>query len=214
MDDLRSLMTLSSSEVLLFTPVFSSYRFAGDTKLKLNHKTRHFVESFTMKGIADYNGVNEYMLSIKEKLKTELHLDFVRPILLDAGSCKNALFFLTKSQKGMLEMNKAVLRESSDAYDVSVRQVDQQTLFEPQVVGDLKSQLISELRRRKKMTNREIIKWTIIEGFLPKHAKEVLITLHDMKSITVSDEFGKVILPRQWSIAEAAKEITIFHFLK
>lgn len=86
-------MSLKFTEVLLFSPIFHSYRFASDKKLKDDHKTRKFVEEFTTKGIHDYENVDDFMKSIKNKLRQKLNLDFVRPILLDGGSRKNSLFY-------------------------------------------------------------------------------------------------------------------------
>ena len=93
-DNLKDLMALPFAEVFLFTPIFHSYRFSNEGDYPKDHKTRKFVEEFTTRGMANYDGIDDFMQSIKEKIKKELNLEYVRPILLDDGKCKNAIFFL------------------------------------------------------------------------------------------------------------------------
>ena len=102
--DLSNLMELPFAEVLLFIPIFHTYRFSN-AQFKRNHKTRIFIEEYTSKGVTDYENIDAFLNSIKEKLIQELSLKYVRPVLLDDGGKKNALFLLTKHQKGMLLMN-------------------------------------------------------------------------------------------------------------
>ena len=52
--------------------------------------------------MTDYQNINIFMDSVKEKIISELSIDFVRPVLLDDGVIKNALFLLTKHHAGML----------------------------------------------------------------------------------------------------------------
>ncbi len=49
-------MNLPNSEVFLFTPIFHSYRFSNVGDYPENHKTRIFVEEFTTRGMANYDG--------------------------------------------------------------------------------------------------------------------------------------------------------------
>ena len=219
-DHLRSLMNLNRSEVLLFVPIFHIYRFAKDEKMKEDHKTRIFVETFTKKGIADYENIEEFMQSIKEKLKEEVGLDYVRPVLLDGGKCKNALFLLTKSQKGMLCMNKVALKKSEDGKGVVIKWENQPFLFEPQVtptpkLENFSKKLTDEIKNKGEITNHHAIKFGIMEEFLPKHVKDVLIELYNKNEIKVFDSSGHEIKSKhKWYIAEIPKSITIFRYNK
>jgi len=185
---LKEIMSLKNTEILLFLPTFHAYRFAGDEKLKKDHKTRVFVEEFTDKGIYDYENIDDFMQSIKNKLRQKLGLDFVRPILLDGGKRKNALFLLTKNQEGMMLMNKIALKMSEDGKGINIKNFGQRTLLGTSWTSKFKlfsSKLIGEIKKRGQMTNIEIIKFTIMEEFLPKHAKDVLKDLKVKGSIKV-----------------------------
>lgn len=217
MNHLKELMDLIKTEVLLFLPVFHSYRFANDKNVKDDHKTKVFVEEFTIKGIHDYKNIDDFMQSIKSKIRQELSLDFVRPILLDCGSRKNALFLLTKNPKGMMLMNKIALEKSEDGKGVNVKNFEEKTLFGTEGTSkfDLfEKSLINELRRQKEMTNAEIIKFTIMEEFLPKHAKGVLKNLKEKGRIKVYDKSNNEITQlTKFYIAETPKDVSIFRYV-
>ena len=216
MKDLKKIMSLPLIEVLLFIPIFHTYRFAS-IKFDSNHKTRIFVEQFTSKGIHDYKDVNDFMNSVKEKIINELSLKYVRPVLLDGGGSKNSLFLLTKHQKGMLLMNKVVFNNSDDGNRLKVKNMYQESLFEPEAsslfYNDFKSNLKS-LIKQKNITNSEIVDFTIQEGFLPRHAKAELIELHNRGLIKIFNESNREITDkRRWNIAENIYATTILKWL-
>lgn len=219
MSDLKKLMNLDHTEVLLFLPAFLSYRFASDKTMKDNHKTRVFLEEFTTNGVYDYKenneGIEDFLQSMKEKLVSELQLDYVRPMLLDDGRSKNALILLTKNQKGMLVMNKIAFQESDDGKGICIRQRHQKTLF-----GASETKRYNEFRTKftqkiagKVMTNSEIVDFAIKEEFLPKHIKEILKEFHKSNILKVHDEAGQEISsPAKWNIAEEIKKKTYFYY--
>ncbi len=218
MDDLNKLLELKNSEILLFLPVFHCYRFANFTEFKLDHKTRIFLEEFTTEGVHEYQNINYFIKSIKNKLRKDLELDFVRSILLDDGSRKNALFLLTKSQKAMLYMNKIALKASEDGKGINLKDTNQKSLFGAKGTfrfEQFAEKLHVELKQRREMTNAEIVKFTIAEEFLPKHAKGVLKNLQEIAQIKIYDEFKKEITTNlnKWNIAEEQKTTTIFKYI-
>ena len=72
----------------------------------------------------------------------------------------------------------------------------------------------NELKRQKEMTNSQIIKFTIMEEFLPKHAKDILIDLQKKSKIKVYDKFGvEIAQSNKYCIAEKPKNTTIFKWL-
>ncbi|MBU4482443.1 three-Cys-motif partner protein TcmP, partial [Patescibacteria group bacterium] len=217
MKHLKEIMSSKFAEVLLFSPIFLSYRFASDKKLKGDHKTRIFVEEFTDKGIYDYENVDDFMKSIKNKIRQKLSLDFVRPILLDDGSRKNSLFLLTKSQEGMMLMNKIALKKSEDGAGKNVKNFGVRTLFGTKGTSKFElfaTDLTNEIEQKGQMTNLEIIKFTSIEEFLPKHAKDVLKNLKTKGKIKVFDQFGSEVNQlTKFCIAEKPRGISIFKYI-
>lgn len=216
MNDLKKIMSLPNTEVLLFIPIFHTYRFAS-TEFDSKHRTRIFVEEFTSKGIHDYNDIYDFMDSVRDKIISELSLDYVRPVLLDGGGSKNSLFLLTKHQKGMLLMNKVVFNNTDDGNKLEVKNIHQKSLFEPEVsssfVDNFKDKLALFVKQNDK-TNDEIVDYTIQEGLLPKHAKTFLLELYANGLINVFDGLNNEITDkRKWNIAEHINTTTIFKWL-
>jgi len=214
-EHLKELMGLHHTEVLLFIPIFHSYRFASDESMREGHETRIFLEQFTTKGIADYKNVYDFMYSIKEKLLVELSLDYVRPVLLEGGVCKNSLFLLTKHQAGMLAMNKVAFQLSDDGSQIDVKTQDHLSLFPMEETSakfsNFMAKLLEQMKSQKRMTNEEIVDFTIREEFLPKHGKEVLEDLFEKEMIKVYDSEGKEInSKREWNIAEKINKKRVF----
>ncbi|MDO8592338.1 MAG: three-Cys-motif partner protein TcmP [bacterium] len=217
MKHLMEIMSLKNTEILLFLPAFHAYRFASDKNLKKDHKTRIFLEEFTEEGVFDYENIDDFLLSIKNKLRKELGLDFVRPILLDGGARKNSLFLITKNQDGMMLMNNIALKKSEDGKGVNIKGSRQGTLFGTSGTPKFKQfslNLSEEIRKKGQMTNLEIIKFTIIEEFLPKHAKLVLLDLIRRDKVRAFDQLGnKISKSTKFCIAEKVKAVSIFKYV-
>ena len=217
MVDLQNLMNLPHTEVLLFIPIFHSYRFAS-SEFEKEHKTRKFIEEFTSKGIYNYKDVIEFMLSVREQLINKLSLKFVRPILLDGGGSKNSLFLLTKHPKGMLLMNKVIFKNSDDGLRLIVNNLNQDLLFKPEdasvYFNNFSTNLINKIKLDE-LTNKEIVDYTIEQGFLPRHAKKILENLYSENKIKVYDTYGNFITNKlKWNIAEKIRTETIFKWVK
>lgn len=215
MKHLEQLMSLANTEVLLFLPIFLSYRFASDNTMKEDHRTRMFVEQFTINGIADYQNVYDFMYSIKEKLLKELSLDYVRPVLLDSGASKNSLFLLTKHQAGMLLMNKIALKLSEDGSKIKVKTQKEPSFFPMEEIStkfsNFENKIIEQLRNKKQMTNDEIIDFSIREEFQPKHGKEIIEKLFKKNIIKVYDiDRNEINNKTQWNIAEKITKTIFF----
>jgi len=218
MKHLKQLMALPYTEILLFLPIFHSYRFASDKTMSGDHKTRLFIEEFTTKGVADYENIDEFMFSVKEKILKKLSLDFVRPVLLNDGAKKNSLFLLTKHQAGMLLMNKIALKMSEDGSNVNIKTKNQLSLFGVEISSKyerFKQLLISQLKDKEKMTNNEIVLFTIKKEFLPKHGKQVITELFNEKKVVIYNFEGNEIRNRtQWNIAEKITKRRYFKWEK
>ena len=219
LDNLANLMRLSNTEVFLFVPVFHSYRFANQTSYPKGHKTRIFVEEFTTKGMMNYQNIDDFMQSINQKIKQALHLDYVRPVLLDDGRCKNAIFLLTKHRVGMLLMNKIAFKHSKDGAGINIKQQQSKQIELLGTSGTMQFNAFSEKLEQElkngKMTNEQIVDFTIAEGFLPKHVKTVLISLNDKNKIVVYDKHHIDITNKKgkWNIAEKINQSITFHYV-
>jgi predicted O-linked N-acetylglucosamine transferase (SPINDLY family) len=187
--------------------------------MKTDHRTRIFLEEFTTNGVYDYKendqGIDDFMQSMKAKLKQELHLNFVRPVLLDGGKCKNALFLLTRSVEGMLLMNQICIKKSKDGSGINTQdQHDKkdylikkdQILRMDSRYTSFEKKLAKQMESRKRMTNNEVIKFAIAEEFRPKDAKDVLEKLHQQEKVKVVDRLNNEVKSKQkWYIAADPK---------
>jgi len=219
MYDLQRLMSLSFTEILLFIPVFHTYRFSS-VSFNKDHKTRRFIEEFTKEGIADYENIHLFMTSIKSKLTQEIRIPsqnrkpYVRYILIDGGGSKNSLFLITGHQKGMLFMNKIAFKNTSDGNCIKLVENNQNSLFSTNEATLFyflfKKKIIQFIEEKKKVTNSEIIDFTIRECFLPKDVKQILKELIISKKVSIFTSKNEIIKDsRKWAISDEPKIETI-----
>jgi len=215
MDDLNRLMRIKNTEILLFLPIFHSYRFSN-VDFDEGHKTKVFMKEFTTKGVHEYNNIIEFMFSIRKKLIKDVKIDFVRPVLLDGGARKNALFLLTKHEKGMLLMNTVMFKNSDDGFRLITDNLNQDTLFKADefssYLENFKTIFINRLKK-KSFSNKKIVDFTIKEGFLPKQSNKILKELYDKNKLVVLDNNGnKITNKNKWNIAVEIRHITRFEW--
>jgi len=224
MNDLSDLMQLHSAEILFFSPLFHTYRFTKTEAFDEKHKTRRFIEEFTTKGMTNYGNAQNYMYSIKEKLLLEIKVNkknttpYIRPVLLDGGGSKNGLFLITAHQKGMLLMNKILLKNTNDGSTVNVKDLNQSKLFATEEASifydNFKKNILNYLSENKELTNEEICDFTIREGFAPKQVKNILKEIFVAKKLKVFSENGEEITnSTKWKIADDITEITKFKII-
>ncbi|MFA5128233.1 MAG: three-Cys-motif partner protein TcmP [Patescibacteria group bacterium] len=197
LSEIKQLMDINCSEVMLFMPTFLAYRFA--TSIKNPQKLISFLNNFTDKGVYDYEDIYDFVNSIKRKIKMELGLKFVQDALIDVGKNKNSLFLLTKNTKGAMLFNNLFWKESYDGKSLNVSEIKhnekEPRLFSKDVlptaeleerVLNFQTKVIDELKKKRKMCNTEVIEFTVVEGFKPKHANDVLIKLKKENKIRVN----------------------------
>ncbi len=179
---LKELMSYETTEVLLFTPLRSSYRFSKTENIPDLLKT--FLNTYTTRGIYNYENIVNYARSIKDKLREEIPTNYVREIILKDGNLENALFFITKHIAGMNLMNEIFWKNNEDGVKLDAKQSTLQgSLFgEDDVMGtieiikDFSRNLITLLEKTGGMKNTDIFEYTSQNGFLAKHAAFALDT--------------------------------------
>lgn len=216
MQHLINIMSLSIPEILLFIPIFHSYRFSS-VEYKKEHKTRKFVEEFTTDGIKDYKNVEDFIFSVRRKILKETAIPYVRHVILDGGGSKNVLFLLTKHQAGMLLMNKVAFKNTNEGNKIITKTKGMDSIFSVNEVSSVYRDFSLGIEKQLKirgLSNKKIVDFTIRNCFLPSHAKEVLTKLYSDGKIAVFDEFGKELSDkRKWNIAENITKTTIFKWI-
>lgn len=186
-EDVKDLMSVPSAEVLLFIPTFFSYRFIKSaSKIPA---LKNFLESFTTRGCADYNDINDFNESIRHRLRSYLNLKYVRAVGLDAGAQKNALFYMTGHIVGMLLMNKLVWKRSSNGVIVKSKCKNNLTLFDlSKFSGNyekIETELINYIKEKGRVSNTEIIDFVAQNCFDTKYANEILKKMKKYGAISV-----------------------------
>lgn len=213
--DIKDLLGLGNTEILLFLPVFHCYRFASCDKFSDGHKTKKFLEEFTVDGVHDYDDIVDFVDSIKRKMEAALSGVSVRPIILDDGSRKNALFLITKSLEGLLLMNKLAFKDSVDGTIIFIGKEGQKSLFGTDgtvAFKNFEDSLKQELIDKGVMKNNDIIDFTIKKFFLPSHAKKILIKFIKQGIMKAEDSNGNI--TKNLYIAADPGGITIFRYLQ
>lgn len=187
-DDVKEIMDITASEVLLFLPTFHSYRF-----VKCADKVgalKYFLESFTKKGCADYIDIIDFNESIRQRLMNYVNLKYVRSICLDDGAKKNALFYLTKHITGMLLMNNIVWQFAQDGLTVKAKRDKEESLFNLSTItsnfNENKEALENYIKEKKSINNIEIIDYVAQIGFPTKYAAQVLRNMKEQDLIEVN----------------------------
>jgi len=214
-EEIKNIMKFPCSEVLLFSPTFLAYRFTSPD-YSMPTRLKNFLEDFTDKGVCIYQDIYDFNKSIKNNFQKRLGLEFVRPILIDIGKNKNTLFFISGHITGMMLMNKIFLKKSYDGRCLRVSEIKRNKyrpmLFKKEqvetkefigIIDSFQKQLIDELKKRKSMNNVEIVEFTAKEGFLPKHANQILIKLKKDNKIKIEylrkgSESGLYIAEDRW----------------
>jgi three-Cys-motif partner protein len=177
-DEIKELMAMPIAEVLLFLPTFHTYRFHSNAEAVGALKI--FLENFTDKGCADYEGIHDLNESIRRRLLQESSADYARLFCLDGGSKKNALFFLTKHICGMLLMNNLAWKLASDGVVVKSKsnRDDSPSLFDiPKMSMNFqqkRKELESFIREKKRLSNVEIIDFVARQCFATNYASDIL----------------------------------------
>ena len=186
-DDVKGFMDLSGAEVLLFLPIFHSYRFikcADDVGA-----LKKFLEDFTERGRSDYADIDDFIESIRQKMLNYIDLKYVRGVVLDDGARKNALFYLTKHVVGMLLMNNLVWKYADDGVMVKAKQDTNPILFNPSPFSEnynnKKKILKNYIIEKKRLTNVEIIDFVAQIGFTTKYANVILKEMKNKGLISV-----------------------------
>jgi len=187
---IETIMGFPNTEVLLFIPIWSVYRFINSKKMGSNQK--RFLEEFTKNGPGPYSNLDELIDSVKQKLEEYLKLEYVRPIIIGEGKNKNSLFFLTTHIKGMMHINNIFWKYTKDSKTINIpksllMEKDLKLFEYESMLFQDKFLIILEdyIKKNKIVTNIEIINFTVKNGVKLKFARKCLEHLEEKGVIKV-----------------------------
>jgi len=179
--DIYDLMNIGKTEILIFLPVSYMYRFLKPTKEdKENSSFRHIkriMEEFKLE--YDVNSIDEYIDSITKAFSFDNYF-FTTNFKLKKDSSGNfyALFFITKNIYGLEKAIEAkweideVCGKKFETKELHLFTKDFSNKEKENCLYEFKKKLMHYLQDFK--TNIDIYKFTLQQGFLPKHTKSIL----------------------------------------
>ncbi|HBH46601.1 MAG: hypothetical protein A2445_05005 [Candidatus Jacksonbacteria bacterium RIFOXYC2_FULL_44_29] len=188
--EIKQLMEMQFSEIMLFLPTFFAYRFI--TSPKNPPKLVNFLNNFTDKGVYGYSNICEFNDSIVNKVRKELKIKFVQQAMIDVGRTKNSLFLITKHIKAAMLFNNIFLKETYDGKSLNVSEIkhyeknlslfSKSTLLTTDTeykncIANFQDRMLEKLIKEKEMFNTEIIEFAVQERCKPMFAKEALLKL-------------------------------------
>ena len=188
--DIYDLMNIGKTEILIFLPVYNMYRFLKPTKeYQTNPSYRHIrriMEEFELE--YSVNNIEEYIANIEKSFSFNGKF-FSTSLKLEKNKNRNiyALFFITKNIYGFEKAIEAkwkvdeICGNRFKVQEVNLFSEEFNNKDNQKCIEDYKEKLINFLQIYK--TNNEIYKFTLTNGYLPKHSNEILRDLQDQDKL-------------------------------
>ena len=176
---ITELLSNKNTEVLLWLPIQFMYRFKESPPEAL----QGFIDELDLP-TSSIKNAKDFIIKLKEGFQNHLGTNYVDSFTIQkSANTVFSLFFFTPSIKGfekMLEAKWKIDSENGEGWDYRKHT---STLFHSVKMNPLEEALRKYLYRSPK-TNKEIYDFTLRQGFLPKHSKEVLSNLQDKINVT------------------------------
>ncbi len=190
--DIKAFLAVGKSEVLVFLPIRDMYRFANmeSENISAGHEPLYkFMDEIFPTGIPKFESQPDYIHKIKEGLKNILPEYFVDTFMLEREPGQFfALFFFTGHIYGfekMLETKWDIDKEQGRAF----RYEQSGTMFSGTEVLDFPKKLEDYICSGRKY-NGDVYYFSLHEGFLPRHANEVLRNWQEQDILNVLNADG------------------------
>ena len=177
---IKSLLQSGKTEVLLFLPIRDMFRFANMDKESTNaghEPLQKFMTEIFPEGIPRFNSQIDFIYKIRTNFKIQLPDCFVDTFIIERDSGQFfCLFFFTTHIRGfekMLEAKWEIDEEEGRIW----RSERTESMFDTEEVLDITGKL-RKIIGDKKCYNGDLYSSCLHEGFLPKHATEILSEWH------------------------------------
>lgn len=193
--DILDIMSLGSNEIIIFLPIAQMYRFSNvaftnEENNSYNH-LRRFIQDFFQEEHPIFNenlnSQQEYIGYIKNAMSCEKYLSASYSIQRDNRNYY-ALFFITKHIYGLHKIIDTKWKLDNNCGE-GFKQEGEINLFSEVFEDEKKENCIKYFEKlliefiQKPKNNLEIYEFTLKEGFLPKHAKDILIKLNNKQRL-------------------------------
>lgn len=190
--DIRKLLSTDKSEVLVFLPIRDMHRFANmdESKMSAGHEPLYkFMREVFPAEIPEFESQIDFIAKVKGGLKRIMPAYFVDTFLLEKEPGQFfCMFFFTTHIYGfekMLETKWELDTEQGRAF----RYEQSGTMFSGSEVLNFPDKLKSFLVEQRKY-NSDVYFFSLHEGFLPKHANDVLRDWQSGSTLNVFNSDG------------------------
>lgn len=192
--DIKKLLSTDKSEVLVFLPIRDMHRFANMDESKMSTSAGHeplykFMREVFPDQIPSFDSQLDFITKVKEGLKKVIPNIFVDTFLLEKEPGQFfCMFFFTTHIYGfekMLETKWELDTEQGRAF----RYEQSGTMFSGSEVLNFPDKLKEFIQSDKKY-NGDVYYFSLHEGFLPKHANDVLRDWQGGSTLNVMNQNG------------------------
>lgn len=189
--DIQKLLSGNKTEVILFLPISFMYRFAkaaiyedfpGYKPLK------KFMEEVFRPEIPDFRSVYDFITQLRTAFRNKLEEYYIDTFTLERDSTNiYCLFFLTSHIRGFEKMMEA--KWKIDEQEGRGFKIDKQgRLFTFKELDDFPRKVREYIKSKIDCTNKDLYKFGLLHGYLPKHMREILCRFQEEELLLVSSE--------------------------
>ena len=177
--DIRQMLEIGNTEVLLWLPIAQMYRFAGavmESQFPGADPLRDFLKELFGNTLPNFRSAYDFIEQLKDRFRAYLKdLNAYIDIFFLERDASNVycLFFFTRNIKGyekIIEMKWKIDKDSGKGFKLEKTQ----SSFNEIELSGYRQKLQAFIESSRYRTNEELYFFGLENGFLPKHTKSVL----------------------------------------
>jgi len=189
--DMQKLLNGNKTEVILFLPISFMYRFARPAIYdnRPGYKPlKKFLEEVFYPELPDFRSVYDFIIQLRLTFRNKLGEYYIDTFTLERNSTNiYCLFFLTSHIRGFEKMMEA--KWKIDEQEGRGFKLDKQgRLFTFKELDNFPGEVKEYIKSKTDCTNRDLYKFGLIHGYLPKHMREILCKFQKEDLLLVSSE--------------------------
>jgi three-Cys-motif partner protein len=177
--DIRQMLEIGNTEVLLWLPIAQMYRFAGsamESQFPGSDPLREFLMELFGKNLPAFHSAHDFVEQIKGRFRAYLRdlNSYVDTFTLERDATNiYCLFFFTRNIKGYEKIIEAKWQIDKD-HGRGFTLEKTPSFFSEIELSGYKQKVQAFIESSEYRTNDELLNFGLENGFLPKHTKSVL----------------------------------------
>ncbi|MDD2922013.1 MAG: three-Cys-motif partner protein TcmP [Anaerolineales bacterium] len=184
--DIRQMLEVGDTEVLLWLPIAQMYRFAGsvmESRFSGSDSLREFLTELFGNDLPEFESAYDFVEQLRERFRTYLRdlNSYVDIFTLERDATNiYCLFFFTRNIKGYEKIIEAKWQIDKD-HGKGFTLEKTPSLFSEIELSGYKQKVQVFVESAEYRTNEELYNFGLENGFLPKHTKSVLDNIDNVK---------------------------------